>query len=134
MFKSRFAKALLLAAAAIVCLFQVGLFAHNMTNRISTLTGPRPDQAPWALGQLEAEYHRLNASLRSDFGAPLDTTQIRLLYDIFSSRVTVLVESKSFASHRDDPRFLTPLENLYFIQFEWVIHRKLIKHRAKSLV
>ena len=112
MFKSRFAKALLLAAAAIVCLFQVGLFAHNMTNRISTLTGPRPDQAPWALGQLEAEYHRLNASLRSDFGAPLDTAQIRLLYDIFYSRVTVLVESKSFASHRDDPRFLTPLENL----------------------
>ncbi|MGR3813242.1 MAG: ATP-binding protein [Cognatishimia activa] len=112
MFKSRFAKALLLAAAAIVCLFQVGLFAHNMTNRISTLTGPRPDQAPWALGQLEAEYHRLNASLRSDFGAPLDTTQIRLLYDIFYSRVTVLVESKSFASHRDNPRFSTPLENI----------------------
>lgn len=112
MFKSRIAKALLFAAAAIVCLLQVGLFAHNMTDRISTLTGPRPDQAPWALGQVEAEYHRFNASLRSDFGAPLDTREIRLRYDVFYSRVTLLHESHTFASHREEARFAEPLNNV----------------------
>ncbi|WP_370227947.1 ATP-binding protein [Cognatishimia sp.] len=113
MLDRRFTKTLLLAAAALLCLLQIGLFAHNITDRIATLSGQRPGQAPWALGQVESEYHRLNSSLRSDFGAPLDATEIRTRYDIFYSRVILLRDSATFESHRSIASFSIPLDNVF---------------------
>ena len=112
MSRSRVFIFLLFAAAVIFSLIQVGHFTQKMTDRVVAMNASRHDQAPWALGQVEVEYHRFLTSLRSrlDFSVNADHTRVR--FDAFSQLISQVRESEDFALYRENAEFSESLEIL----------------------
>ena len=104
-----FVRRALIAAAAFIAVTQIALFTLDMTKKVAHLTGTRPDQAPWALGQTEVEYHRLINSLQDYMDDGVGSENLRLRFDMFYSRVILLKEGQSFEAHRQTPDFAEAL-------------------------
>ena len=93
-------------AAAGVILIALIVLSGNLYHRITELRSAPQDNAQWALSQAEVDLLAFanSASIAHGQINP-DLTNVRRRFDVFYSRITLLVEASMFEHQRNDQRF-----------------------------